>query len=50
LLQKFLAGDADEPLAVNFAENHAAGTALELSENILKKIGHERQNGSAPLP
>ena len=47
LFQEFFAGDADELLAVNFAEDDASGTALKLSENSFEEVQHERQKLSA---
>src|SRR4029077_17369813 len=43
LLEQFPAGDAGELLAVNFAQNHASGAALQLSKNGFEEVGHETQ-------
>jgi len=48
LIEQFPAGNADELLAVNFAQNHASGTTLQLSRNSFEEVGHEPQKLKAP--
>jgi hypothetical protein len=47
LLEQFLAGGADELIAVNFAQNHAAGAALKLVKNSFQEVWHEPQKSEA---
>jgi hypothetical protein len=43
LIEQFPSRDADELLAVNFAQYHAAGTALKLGKNSFQEVWHEPQ-------
>jgi hypothetical protein len=43
LIEQFPSGDADELFAVNFAQDHAPGAAVELSKYGVEEIGHEAQ-------
>ena len=46
LRQQFFAGDIDELLAVDFAQDHAIGAPSQLRKNVLEKIRHVRLNVS----